>query len=946
MGRRRTAQLDGEHLAIQTDVRGARRSVSSVDDKDTVTHSRTASTHSLATSTDEQVNTTLSASSAGTLSSEVSANSTARTSTMSNGEDITHKMPQLHPKITVLDLVSTSGSSSALPEGFGFSVSRKGTFIAVFSSANIWLINAAMLPRLFTRSLEIRRKPIALDILDDGSTLAVLSKPTQVDLYKLNGENEGKVEKHRTVLLENEATTLALTPCGLILATNHRFGIEIFSICPDASESCRRTAACPPMDCLEFSDDGRTLLCTTYARKSGGSTVFSVNGSYDGPFTEEGEPIQQEVDKAWTTQILFPEKINFASQATLLPDRSTGQINEIFAYNTKERHWGVYDVISQEFTNTKIALPPGRQFSRVDSFGDTIPAVSLDREHVALGLGTRNTSLWLYGLTDDAEVSKGQATHPCFSLPILHGDHPMLQEIEFLRWVEMSDSPGVKRLLAVGNITEVPVSTELPGLPQAGSTGVVVVMDFDGDTQQDSIPSKMTYDLDNILPGERLPEEDIEFEREVELVRTRTVAQRRAADRAADGRRASRLGSRPATSGRADRRSTVVPDEELERDEVQALFEAPYDHSQPRSQMSLSRAATVAATAPANRRHLRALPFRPLEYRRADGLREIPHESDADNWVPPPPPYTPNVDPTNSQPYPESVPTAPPVPSTSSAAPSTTATAPPRSVLAPNQRSVSRPSPPEIPAVPPLPTTSGASNGAQLHPSPYSAGSTVATQSATDLSLSLPRSHPSLVHPSTFPSPAASSRRRSSTASPRGSVSQPHNGPQPNLRLPSVEQQSAYQATAARNIARADARSRQSPRPPIDRANTGTPTRQVAHDLRPLPPLPFANPFPNNVRRGSAPDISVHSHRRPVAGSQDQAHSPFFRPESRPGALRHSMLPRLTTGNETNGPHYPVSAPPFPTTRQQLQNGSNGHFRNEDRDKKFPGKKRLACIVM
>ncbi|KAK3048100.1 hypothetical protein LTS18_013010, partial [Coniosporium uncinatum] len=53
------------------------------------------------------------------------------------------------------------------------------------------------------------------------------------------------------------------------------------------------------------------------------------------------------------------------------------------------------------------------------------------------------------------------------------------------------------------------------------------------------------------------------------------------------------------------------------------------------------RAATVAAASPANRRHLQALPDRPLEYRRADGsgMREIPHESDADNWVPPPPAY-------------------------------------------------------------------------------------------------------------------------------------------------------------------------------------------------------------------------------------------------------------------------------------------------------------------
>ena len=76
----------------------------------------------------------------------------------------------------------------------------------------------------------------------------------------------------------------------------------------------------------------------------------------------------------------------------------------------------------------------------------------------------------------------------------------------------------------------------------------------------------------------------------------------------------------------------------------------PYSQSQPRSQFSLQRAATIAANAPANRHHLRALPDRPLEYRRADGLREHPHESDADNWVPPPPVYSERPDNVMSHP--------------------------------------------------------------------------------------------------------------------------------------------------------------------------------------------------------------------------------------------------------------------------------------------------------
>lgn len=66
-------------------------------------------------------------------------------------------------------------------------------------------------------------------------------------------------------------------------------------------------------------------------------------------------------------------------------------------------------------------------------------------------------------------------------------------------------------------------------------------------------------------------------------------------------------------------------------------MESPYAHASPRSAPTLRRAATAAAVN--QRLNPRLADGRPIEYRRADGRREHPHESDADNWVPPPPPY-------------------------------------------------------------------------------------------------------------------------------------------------------------------------------------------------------------------------------------------------------------------------------------------------------------------
>ncbi|KAL7901311.1 hypothetical protein HDV63DRAFT_194225 [Trichoderma sp. SZMC 28014] len=173
--------------------------------------------------------------------------------------------------------------------------------------------------------------------------------------------------------------------------------------------------------------------------------------------------------------------------------------------------------------------------------------------------------------------------------------------------------------------------------------------------------------------AEVLEEEQRDIEADVAIVRRRTVAQR-------GGRGGSRRGSlirtatvagiptsppssaqyivspiSPISTRSAEDDDPLVPrtmnripasrpiiqepieDEEYLSIEEQEALDAPYAHSSPRSGTTLRRAATVAA---ANRRlHPRTADGRPIEYRRADGRREHPHESDADNWEPPPPPY-------------------------------------------------------------------------------------------------------------------------------------------------------------------------------------------------------------------------------------------------------------------------------------------------------------------
>lgn len=854
--------------------------------------------------------TQLSASSAGdtlaTFSSEASARcSTARTSAlMGEGDDdiddsngngsssSSERLPIAYPAVAVLQLTSDTASSSALPDTFGFSVSRGGSFVIVYSASNVWVIRTSQLPRLWARTLHVSRKPVAIDITEDGALLAVLSRPAQVDLYDVEGDGSRQITKRRTVLLVHEASTMAISPDGLILITGNKFGIEVVAIGPGAPESCRRTLSAPVGDTLEFSEDGRTLLVTSYARKLGSSAMFMLPGLYDGPLGEDGEPMPTSPEVAWTTLVLFPESTRIARQATLLRDAETSHIDELFAFNAEEDTWGIYDMPTQRFTRRKMFLPDQQRWTRAEFLDDSMPAVSPNADFAAVALRIRGTtSIWIYQVPGwdfkpSPHAFDNTPIQPCFKIPIMDDKPSTHQEITCLRWVRISDD--IQRLLAVGNISPASTDTARPCVPE-GSKAVLVCLDFDRRKPKHGPqpePTWQEYDLDPLLPGEKLPEGSVDFDREVELARTRTIAQRRAELHTNDNRRLSRSGSTPVrahTSSSCSRRSSVrqsmssisrVNSEELTMEEAQAAFEAPYDNTQPRSQNILTRAATVAAVSPANRRHLRALPFQPLEYRRADGMRDPPHESDADNWVPPPPAYTKTAEDAQS-------------------------------VSLSHPTSSSRLPIPPVPALPPpfLPLPLQSIPMPQGH---YQLPGTGIYQSTSSTDLSVPPRRPSLLHPSTFPAPQMQmSGRRGSSAS----RTTPRQLPCTSVQVPTPSQISAYNETSRYTLPR--------PRRPVE-------------SLVELRPSTLIDPATG--RRGSAPDVRAgHA----VPGN----HGPVPLSE-RPSRSRRMMLPRLTTAPAA-GDVGPVSAPPR-TNAAQLGERERAGPREAVRERKW----KVSCGVM
>lgn len=247
-----------------------------------------------------------------------------------------------------------------------------------------------------------------------------------------------------------------------------------------------------------------------------------------------------------------------------------------------------------------------------------------------------------------------------------------LSGVSSVRWVspvhDSSKLPSISRRLIITAPGGVSGPSELEQDEFAiVDSGRLLILDFDR-TIEDGKYEEIIFDVGNIAP-ELLEEENIDMDTEVALVRQRTVRQRKGVPVRSNvvnllasipdlpTHHPPTLALQPSNiSASTDTSSATVetPQERsgalgspqiegLNLEEASAVFDGPYSHTQPRSRTSLYRSATAVA-ANRQRNPPRITPQPPAEIRRADGRGELPHESDADNWVPPPPPYTPDPD--------------------------------------------------------------------------------------------------------------------------------------------------------------------------------------------------------------------------------------------------------------------------------------------------------------
>ncbi|XXG94000.1 hypothetical protein Hte_000251 [Hypoxylon texense] len=601
----------------------------------------------------------------------------------------------LRPKTTTIKLVSNCIGSSSAPggEGMQFSPSPRGHHLLAYNSSRIFVLDVTEPQIAVKREFKILRRPAAACVLDDGSLLAVLSTDMQIDLYDLS---KAPPRRMQSLILDHTPRAIALSPCGSVLAAAYEGGIEVSSISPGALPTDRRAVKCDGVDSLAFSFDGTQLLGTTTTSYTPNTVILTA------PYYDPGAQMSEEnnISALWTTSILFPNTSRDCSHAVLLQESSSMEATWTFTYDRSFETFRAVRIDDLRNGTTYFTGPVPTASSPGPLLPCTLPAANYQGDLVSAGF--EGNDVWLYGVPEDLEAVP-EVNHAATSDPngppslqrmnsgVSVRSPSRVQEanggrvpqwqilcdklrntfvsgrkiaqmtgVNTVKWVsEFGDTSFEERLIvAARGVMPPKLVTEEDGIDFVDG-GRIALLDFNY-SPMNGEKEEITIEV-GTNEAEVLEEEHRDIDTEVAIVRRRTVAQRIGNRNsmmrpAATTSRQVDVLLRPSTSHNDEMEDPLVPRpmatarrgshaagaldevEDVSLEEAQEALDAPYAHANPRSGTTLRRAATAAAVN--RRRNPQPATAGPVQYRRADGRAEHPHESDADNWVPPPPPYT------------------------------------------------------------------------------------------------------------------------------------------------------------------------------------------------------------------------------------------------------------------------------------------------------------------
>lgn len=465
----------------------------------------------------------------------------------------------------------------------------------------------------------LQRRPTAVEISNDGLAVAVLSPEWRITTYSIEG---GRAQLLYTFLLDEPATTLALSPDGSLLAAAQTHGIEFFSLLDHRGVVSRRRLACEPVTHLEFAENGNLLIGTNSRFVDATTTI--VHASPHSVETYEEEQVNMKSAELWLSQPLFPSSFGKTTHALPIPAEDT----RILAFDAPAESFGALDHQRMKFTSPLLKADRDLVMSTVG-----VPSLTSDGCLAAFPVSGRGIQVMGLPHEDSASTIHAKDNFPHLtetwdSAPVTSKSWqrwiPLSEKAIMSKWIAFSETVSTKvgqRLLVVGPGGSSGKKRE-SSMEEPRDTGMMYYFDFDFRISPNE-DQESTIDLSNIFVQ---PMEEGDTEDDA----GNALARQSMSSRASDKPRNVPL-ARSVTSARHRRRSVdknrpAVGADDLSPEERH--LDAPYVPSEPRPQGTLQRNRTARV---AHENRPRSMPAGPM-MRNPQGRGEIPDESDADNW--------------------------------------------------------------------------------------------------------------------------------------------------------------------------------------------------------------------------------------------------------------------------------------------------------------------------
>lgn len=429
------------------------------------------------------------------------------------------------PRIHVVKIVSSTVTASAgLPvgEALGFTISPAGRRIACYNSARLFVLQTTALPVNIPQELALNRRPLAVDVNDDGNVLAVLADSYTVNVYRLGNSSSHLI---KTVKTDFACHHVALSPTGALVAVAYDVGVEIFSLDDSAVDTDRRATRTPKLDKLVFSSNSASLLGTTTERDTCATITISVAVF---PANSSGTPTSAELKAAWCTSFLDPLTIDSTSHATYMPDNTKSDVDRLFAWTDSKNTFGIMSVDMLQYSKADFPLNVYPSLSTIGGLGAAVHSVpTVDEYGSAVAMVVNERTIRVYVVPDviNADTNVRLEAHSV--------DHELDDDFGCpftdLRWVHSHadlPAPSTRRVqgrlvvVSPGCNTPISVAHETIREPEGGR---IIVFDFD---PQYAGQLGLTYTLTlGKAPPRILYEPLVDVAEEIALARRRTVRQ-------------------------------------------------------------------------------------------------------------------------------------------------------------------------------------------------------------------------------------------------------------------------------------------------------------------------------------------------------------------------------------------------------------------------------------